>query len=197
MSPAKNPPGISIDTRTKGKHSYNKRTPFVVTYRNDVEKNTSTEESSCHYVFLSVRRALDVADQYRCSTGYYGNEAFLHSINPKFLFYKGEQNTFKRMIYLCDAFWGIWNYRYKDMYFHFEMQNMMFLLQASNSFKPFVYPKKSIFESCTARNPCVYMYSEQQKRHHNNKKTSFRLSPGVTSAIKTKPPVHIYLGVVF
>lgn len=37
-------------------------------------------------LFLSVGFAFDSADQYQPCIGYYGNEAFLHSINPKFPF---------------------------------------------------------------------------------------------------------------
>lgn len=39
-----------------------------------------------HSLFLSVGFAFDSTDQYQPCIGYYGNEAFLHSINPKFLF---------------------------------------------------------------------------------------------------------------
>ncbi|KAM5151882.1 uncharacterized protein ACMZJ9_010164 [Mantella aurantiaca] len=70
----------------------NKNLQIKIT-RSGVQKEPSTEESSCHYVFLSVCGASDVADQYLCSIGYYGNEAFLHSINPKFLFYKVSQRS--------------------------------------------------------------------------------------------------------
>lgn len=41
--------------------------------------------NSCS-LFLSVGFAFDSADQYQLCIGYYGNEAVLHSINPKFLF---------------------------------------------------------------------------------------------------------------
>ena len=42
--------------------------------------------SNRRFLFLSVGFAFDSADQYQPCIGYYGNEAFLHSINPKFLF---------------------------------------------------------------------------------------------------------------
>lgn len=52
-------------------------------------------------LFLSVGFAFDSADQYQPCIGYYGNEAFLHSINPKFLFFTKVSKILLKEGFIC------------------------------------------------------------------------------------------------
>lgn len=52
-------------------------------------------------LFLTVGFAFDSADQYQPCIGYYGNETFLHSINPKFLFFTKVSKILLKEGFIC------------------------------------------------------------------------------------------------
>lgn len=96
-------PWCALTTRPKAGSSCS--TPVVsVTYRTPGRIHMRIR-NSCS-LFLSVGSAFDSADQYQPCIGYYGNEPFLHSINPKFLFFTKVSKILLKEGFICFVPWG-------------------------------------------------------------------------------------------